>query len=252
MPDHRTSSLSMETMEVDAVFFDLFDTLVLLEESNAYYASCLREMHRFLETKGVSVSFSDFEHAYFDIRDRFYSESRESLEEAHFNVRVAQTLQQLGHDFKDSDRTVVGATNSFAKEFARHVQLDKEAPHVLHRLHEEHKLGLISNFSIPELGKKLLETFGLKDYFDVVVISAEVNQRKPSPRLFKDALQKVGVEASRAVFVGDMVDLDVMGPQRIGMKTVLIMRRPTGKDTSAEPDFVINSLTELLDVVEDC
>jgi HAD superfamily hydrolase (TIGR01549 family) len=242
----------MEPMEVDAVFFDLFDTLVLLEDSEAYYECCLREMHRFLRRNGVDVAFSIFERAYFDIRDRFYSESRESLEEPHFNVRVAQTLQELGYDFKDSDPTVVGATSSFAKEFMCHIQRDQEAVGVLQKLHRNYKLGLISNFSIPECGQKLLEKFGLRDYFDIIVISAQVNQRKPSPRIFKNALQTLGVDAPRAVFVGDMVDLDVMGPQRIGMKTVLITRRPSRKDTPAKPDFVINSLTELLDILEDC
>jgi putative hydrolase of the HAD superfamily len=55
----------------------------------------------------------------------------------------------------------------------------------------------------------LLETCGLKEYFDLIVTSAEVNQRKPNPKIFKKALQKLGVDASRAVFVGDMVTLDV-------------------------------------------
>lgn len=239
-------------MDVDAVFFDLFDTLVLLEDSEAYYERCLREMFRFLKTKGIIVSFSDFERAYFDIRDRFYSESRASLEEPHFNVRVAQTLQELGHNFNCSDPTVTGATSSFAEEFMHHIQLDREAPHVLKKLHQKYKLGLISNFSIPECGQKLLKKFGVRDYFDTIVISAEVNQRKPSPKIFKYALQTVGVDAQRAVFVGDMVDLDIVGPQRIGMKAVLIKRRLSRKDTLAKPDFVINSLTELLGILEDC
>lgn len=71
----------------------------------------------------------------------------------------------------------------------------------------------------------LLETCGLKEYFDLIVTSAEVNQRKPNPKIFKKALQKLGVDASRAVFVGDMVTLDVIGPQNVRMKTVLIQER---------------------------
>jgi HAD superfamily hydrolase (TIGR01509 family) len=238
-------------MRVDAVFFDLFGTLLLLEDVEAYYEPCLRKMHRFLVKKGINVSYDDFRHAYFDIRDRFYSESRESLEEPHFNVRVAQTLEKLGCNFKVSDTAVAGATMSFADEFIRHVQLDKDAVYVLQKLHQKYKLGLVSNFGIPECGRKLLKMFGLKRYFDFIVISAEVNQRKPSPKIFKNALQRLGVDASRAVFVGDMVDLDVIGPQSVGMKTVLIKRRSSGEDTAAKPDRVIKNLTELLQVLED-
>jgi len=239
-------------MRVDAVFFDLFDTLLLLENMEAYYEPCLRKMHEFLAKRGVHVPFDDFQRAYFYIRDKFYLESRESLEEPHFNVRVAQTLQKLGHNFRASDAVVVETTMSFADEFMRHVQLDKNAICVLRKLHKKYKLGLISNFGIPECGRKLLETFKLGEYFDLIVISAEVNQRKPSPKIFKNALKALGVDASKAVFVGDMVDLDVAGPQSVGMKTVLIKRKSSGKDSVARPDMVIGSLTELLKVIEDC
>jgi len=237
-------------MQVDAVFFDLFDTLLLLEDVEAYYEPCLKKMHGFLVKKGVDVSFDEFQRAYFDIRDRFYSESRESLEEPHFNVRVAQTLEKLGYNFKVTDVTVAGATMSFADEFAHHVHLDKDALCVLQKLRKKYKLGLISNFGIPECARKLLDTFGLKEYFDLIVISAEVNQRKPSPKIFKNALHRLGVDASRAVFVGDMVDLDVAGPQSVGMKTILIKRRPGGEDIAAKPDMKVESLVELLKALD--
>ncbi len=238
-------------MQVDAVLFDLFGTLLLLEDAEAYYQPCLGKMHKFLTTKGVNVSYDDFQTVYFRIRDRFYSETRESLEEPHFNVRVAQTVKELGYDFGVCDEVVVGATTSFANEFIRHVRPDKYATHVLRILHRRYKLGLISNFGIPECGRKLLETFGLKEYFDLVVISAEVNLRKPSPKIFRDALQRLDVEPSRTVFVGDMLDLDVIGPKRVGMKTVLIKRRPSKEGAATKPDLVINNLRELLKALRD-
>jgi len=239
-------------MQVDAVLFDLFDTLLLLDDTEAYYEPCLKKMHKLLVQNGVDVSFDEFQHAYFDVRDKFYSESRESLEEPHFNVRVVQTLKKLSYNFEVSDKTVVRATMRFADEFMRHVHPDKSAAHVLRKLHQKYKLGLISNFGIPECGRKLLKMFGLKEHFDLIVISAEVNQRKPSPKIFKNALQKLGVDASRAVFVGDMVDLDVKGPQSVGMKTILINRRPNREDFLANPDMKVRSLNELLKVLEDC
>jgi HAD superfamily hydrolase (TIGR01509 family) len=239
-------------VRVGAVLFDLFDTLLLLENSESYYEACIREMYRFLARKGINVSFDEFRRVYFDIRDESYSESRESLEEPHFNVRVAQTLSKLGYNFEASNPIVVGATESFAEEFTHHVRPDRDAHRVLQKLHRKCRLGLISNFAIPECGRRLLKMFGLKEYFDLIIINAEVNLRKPSPKIFNVALQELGVDASNTVFVGDMVDLDIAGPQSVGMKTVLINRRPSWKTTRAKPDAVINSLVELLDVIEDC
>jgi len=239
-------------LRVEAVLFDLFDTLLLLEKYEAYYPTSLRKLYEFLLKNGVNVSFENFSQVYFEVRDKFYSESRESLEEPHFNLRVVQTLQRLGYNFDVSDPIIIRATMAFADEFMNYVSLDAEALDVLQKLHGKYKLGLISNFAIPECGWKLLEEFGLTKFFDAVMISGEINRRKPSPEIFKRSLKALGVEASKAVFVGDMVDLDVMGPKSVGMKTIFIKRRPIEENTDVKPDKVITSLSELLTVLEDC
>jgi HAD superfamily hydrolase (TIGR01509 family) len=234
------------------VLFDLFDTLLLLENNEDYYAPCLRRLYEFLANNGVDVSFEDFDRVYFEVRDKLYSESRKSLEEPHFNVRVSQTLQRLGYDFDVSDPVVAGATMAFADEFMRYVSLDTDTLDVLQKLYGKYKLGVVSNFAIPECARKLVENFGLKKFFDVVVISGDINKRKPGSEIFEKALKDLRVDASRAVFVGDMLDLDVAGPKRVGMKTVLIKRRPVEENVDVKPDRIITRLGELLAALEDC
>jgi putative hydrolase of the HAD superfamily len=231
-------------MKVEAVLFDLFDTLVLLESDEAYYRPSLRKLYDFLVKHGINVSFEDFERVYFEVRDKFYFESR-NLEEPHFNVRVSETLKRLGFELDVLDPIVKGATTAFAEEFVQYATLDAQAQNVLRKLHEKYKLGLVSNFAIPEYGWKLLEKFGLKQFFDVVIISGEVNKRKPSPEIFQRALKSLNVVASKTVFVGDMLDLDVIGPKNVGMKTILVMRRPI-KSSDIKPDRIITDLSELL------
>ena len=238
-------------MQVEAVLFDLFDTLVLLESGEVYYRPSLKKLHEFLTKNGVNVLFEDFERVYFEVRDRFYSESRKSLEEPHFNVRVSQTLKKLGCDYDVSSQLIAGATRAFAEEFMHHVSLDTEAIDVLQRLHGKYKLGLVSNFAIPECGWELLERFDLRRFFSAVIISGEVNRRKPSPEIFERALTILGLDASKVVFVGDMPDLDILGPKNVGMKTILIKRRPM-EEASVKPDKIITHLNELPDVLEDC
>lgn len=239
-------------MRVDAVLFDLFDTLLLLENQETYYPPSLRKLYEHLLKNDINAPFEDFKRVYFEVRDKFYSESRESLEEPHFNLRVKQTLQRLGYNLSESDPIVVGATQAFGDEFTHYISLDTDAIDVLQRLHGKYKLGLISNFAIPECGWKLLEKFDLKKFFNVVMISGEINKRKPSAEIFERTLDILGVEASKTVFVGDMLDLDVVGPKKVGMKTVLIQRRPTEQITNVKPDRTITRLSELLSVLEDC
>ena len=239
-------------MQVKAVLFDLFNTLVLLESDEVFYPPSLGRLHAFLVRKDVGIPFEDFRRVYFEVRSELYAETEKSLEEPHFNVRVSRVLRRFGYDFDASSAIVVGATMAFAEEFKRYVHLDNDALDVLGKLREKYRLGLVSNFPIPECALELLHKFGLKKFFDVTLVSGAINKRKPSPEIFERALKVLGVNASEAVFVGDMLDLDVKGSKNVGMKAVLIKRRSSGKILNVTPDIVVNSLRELLHVLESC
>jgi putative hydrolase of the HAD superfamily len=120
---------------------------------------------------------------------------------------------------------------------------------VLRQLHVNYKLGIISNFGIPEMIEDLLERFQLKRFLDTVVISAETKIRKPSPEIFKKTLRILKTDPSNAVFVGDRLDMDIKGAKNIGMKTVLIKRRPL-VDTETKPDITILRFNDLLLALE--
>ena len=108
----------MTKVQVKAVLFDLFDTLLLVEGGEVWYKPALRKLHKFLVSNGVRVAFEGFSRVYFEVRDELYAESEKNLEEPHFNVRVSETLKRLGYDFDASDPLVAGATKVFADEFA--------------------------------------------------------------------------------------------------------------------------------------
>jgi putative hydrolase of the HAD superfamily len=222
-------------MAIKAVLFDLFGTLLLVEDE--FYIPCLRKLHKFLVRNGINVSFEDFSRVYFQVRNEIYAATEESLEEPHFRVRISQTLRRLGYNLNDYDRIVIGATDAFARKFMDYVQLDEDAIDVLQKLREEYKLGLVTNIAIPDCAWKLLEKFSLKKFFDVIVISGEVNRRKPSPEIFQKALNALGVIAPKAVFIGDMPNLDIKGAKNVGINAVLIERKPQEKETiSVKPD----------------
>lgn len=242
-------------MHVEAVLFDLFDTLLLIDSGDdaedVYYGPCLKRMHEFIVKNNINVSFEDFKLAYFKVRDRLYSEIQKTLEEPHFNVRVSRILQELGYKLDVSNPVVTGATNAFAEEFMRYVHLDENALEVLRRLHGRYKLGIVSNFGIPESVWKLLDKFDLKKFFDVILISGEVNRRKPSREIFDMALKALNVHASQALFVGDTPSLDVEGSKNAGIRAILIERKPIETIANAKPDAVIRSLKELPDILKD-
>ncbi len=57
-------------------------------------------------------------------------------------------------------------------------------------------------------------------HFDTVVISGEVGLRKPDPRIFRLAADRLGLPVEACVFVDDL-DLNVEAAEAIGMKGVV-------------------------------
>ena len=90
----------------------------------------------------------------------------------------------------------------------------------LHTLHQRgFKLGVISNGMIDSQNTKL-EAMGIRSLFSVVLISEEVGIKKPDPRIFQMGLEKLGVDPSEAIFVGDNPLLDVAGATAVGIRAI--------------------------------
>jgi len=238
-------------MPIKAVLFDMFDTLMLIEKNHAFYSPSLKRAHRFLVNNGVNVRFRVFRDAYIKARDALYVEADAKLEEPHFNLRISNALESIGYSDVESE-IVAGTTNEFCEGFMDYVRIDDHAKNALEKLHEEYKLGIVSNFAIPECVDKLLEKHDLNKLFDVVVVSGAVNKRKPSPEIFQKALEKIGVSAENTVFVGDTVDADVVGAKAAGMKSIFIERRVQKDVEQTCPNQIIKSLSELLEAIKNC
>jgi putative hydrolase of the HAD superfamily len=114
-------------------------------------------------------------------------------------------------------------------------------------------LGVISNsMSSLDIPRSLV-TYGWNEYFDVVILSSATKYRKPAPEPFWEAARRVKVELSRCAYIGNRISRDIVGCKRAGFAFGIIIEPPQGgrKDEQAqptEPDAVIHSLSELLDI----
>jgi FMN phosphatase YigB (HAD superfamily) len=68
----------------------------------------------------------------------------------------------------------------------------------------------------------ILQGLGLADTLDFVLDSSEVGVEKPDPRIFRLALERAGVSAGEAVYVGDLYSIDVLGARAVGLGAVLL------------------------------
>jgi len=98
-------------------------------------------------------------------------------------------------------------------------------------------LGLISNL--------IMGTVGLESYLDFVVTDKEIGADKPEPPIFLAALDRSGVNASEAIYVGDQYQTDVLGARGVGITPILIDRYDLVPEVSDCPR--IHSLAELVE-----
>lgn len=234
---------------IKAVLFDLFDTLLLIRKADEDLGErCMKNVYLFLARNGVNVSFEDFMRAYSKVRKQVYERIDKYLEEPHFSFRILQTLHNLGYNHDTVISIAQGAAEAYMEEFTRFIYPDEDAVPVLQSLRDKgYRTGVISNFSIPEGAHKLIATYGLKHLLDVIIISGEINKRKPSPEIFAIALNKLNVRSSEAVFVGDTPDIDIRGAKGIGMRTILINRGDIDENSIKDkPDIIVRSLKEIL------
>jgi putative hydrolase of the HAD superfamily len=83
-------------------------------------------------------------------------------------------------------------------------------------------LGLVSNWDsrLPDL----LAALGLRTHFDAFAVSSIEGVEKPAPRLFRIALERLGVAPDEAVHVGDVPSLDADGAVSAGIDAALVDR----------------------------
>ncbi|MGB5590932.1 MAG: HAD family hydrolase [Gammaproteobacteria bacterium] len=116
---------------------------------------------------------------------------------------------------------------------------------LLRRFSRTHRLGLISDLWAPSHRyRAYLDALGVTSLFGSMLFSCEQGAVKPSPRLFRCALEELGVAPEQAVFVGDKETRDVIGAASCGMATVWVDATGEGPRLS-QPDRVVASVEAL-------
>ena len=117
------------------------------------------------------------------------------------------------------------------------------------------KIGIVTNASQPmHMRDAELTAHRLIDYFpDCRLSAADVGYLKPHPRIFKEALRRMGTAPAETVFIGDNPIADIGGAQSSGMRAVL--RLKPGRHHShyglTVPDSSLHSFDELPAILDE-
>jgi len=205
---------------IRAVFFDWLNTLVHPEpERHEIY---LRTYHEFgveLDLKKVVGGLSAAENLVSEGNPIKWQESGDNEP----CIRYQEVL--LAESGISLPREKIAGVTSRLNRWAKEVSLilyDDVIP-VFEELGRRNLLlGLLTN--MPKGFGLNYRELGLEPYFDVVVTSEEAGANKPKPPIFRLALERAGVDAGEAVYVGDQYGTDVIGARGVNIKPVLIDR----------------------------
>lgn len=231
---------------LDAVLFDLGHTLM----DWTWDDDLLVSGHR----AGLEAIGRFSEPAAEALTSRYLHEAQlqdwEAPEEVEYPGLARTMLADIGVDVDDDELVRFLDAEHAAWAPARKVASMSEA--LLESLHDRGlKTGLVSNAWDPRwLLERDLDEMGLLPRLDAIVFSSEVGVRKPRPEIFYRALDDLGVEPGRAMFVGDRLEADIKGAAELGMTTVQAMWfRAEESENGIEPDFRAFTMVDVLNVV---
>jgi HAD superfamily hydrolase (TIGR01549 family) len=243
-----------------AVFFDLFDTLVRFERqrlpeievNGRVVRSTAGHVHAVLVGAAPQVTLEQCHAALL----ASWQEAERLRAIDHCEVpardRFAVFFERLGLDAGTLPAGLdVALIDAHRRELAKAASFPAHHGPLLARLAHRYRLAVVSNFDYSPTALAILETAGVRDLFATIVVSDEVGWRKPRADIFQEALRRTGVEPHHTLFVGDRIDIDVVGAHAVGMDAAWINpgREPLPPGI-APPSYEIRDLADLEGIVD--
>ncbi len=171
-------------------------------------------------------------------------------------LSVKKTTSMVGYGITKLIENLVSAQfqkktlNRFLEYYSKHL-LDntKPYPQVKETLSElvNYKKAVISN-KRESYSREVLDGNGLLEFFDIILGSDSVAERKPSPAPIFEVLKRADVSKEEAVIIGDS-NFDIDAGKAAGIKTIAVTYGYRSKENLKEADFMIDDFGELLNIL---
>jgi putative hydrolase of the HAD superfamily len=117
------------------------------------------------------------------------------------------------------------------------------------RLHRSgRKVGIVSNTEAV-LTRFELDRYPILQTADTIVLSSDVGVKKPDPKIFLLALDRVGVGPATAVFIGNDWTADIIGAHEVGLRAIYVNGRATESLTATSLSRVVEVAPTLDSIV---
>ena len=222
-------------MTIKAVLFDLDETL--LDRSGSLVAFLAEQHARFGERLG-SVPFDRW-------RDRFLALDDRG------RVSKSEVYPAILDTFGGDEACTPELLADYQVNCCRHARANPGMADTLRTLRARGlALGIVTNGQT-DFQTRHIDALQLQPQVDAILISETEGLRKPDPALFHRAADRLGMEASGCLFVGDDPVSDILGAHHTGMRTAWLHGgREWPTSAAAMPCVAIDRLSQVLDLIE--
>lgn len=231
---------------IKAIFFDLDGTLC---DSDTAWDLAVSDTFQLFHKKVENVSDDALINAWDTVHETLFqrldaglcsmAEVRDSRFHCLFN-KLKLPLSELAEELNDF----------LSLRYISNLRLFDDVP-VLKELSTFH-VGIITNGAHDEHTDSQLtkvKHLGLNEHIQSLTISGEIGVRKPHSKIFKVACERVGVLLREAVMVGDSIENDIVGANRVNMTSIHVNRclnTSIPDILDGQPDYSISNLYDIL------
>jgi len=236
-------------LPVKAVIFDFIGTLT--EVRNYSLEDSTMKLCKAIAEAGFDVTSETFLRAYSEAHEKHRITRYQELVEVTNAVWISDALNNLGFQTTPEDPRIKTAVNVFFEDYLNSLKLTPCAKRMLEQISVDYRLGLVSNFTYAPVIYAGLRKLGINHFFNATLVSEEVGWRKPSQRIFEEALRRLRVTGAETVYVGDSPLEDIKGAKALGMRTVFVPSQfyslESLRESLQKPDLIAKDICELRD-----
>jgi putative hydrolase of the HAD superfamily len=239
---------------IKAVLFDIGGTLHTVTNNAKLARSFAKRLERRLAVYDIHIDtpYDELAFTLHENAEDYKHWSEETLRELP-NAKIWNEYYLKEYHIGEERLAPIAEELSFLYDYER-VQ-NKRRPKLYETMEELHndglQLGIISNIISSSFVPHIVKEYGIDQFMDVIICSSDVGVRKPSPKIFEIALERLGLQASEMAYVGDTISRDVRGAQAAHLGLMIQIRNPAiahrdvGMENVPPADFIIDELWEI-------
>ena len=225
-------------MKYEVLIFDADDTLYDYSKAEIY---ALKNLF-----KDIGIDYNEiYQEIYNEINKKIWEDFEKGLisQKDLKNERFKILFDKL--NFKSLDFKNINFGEIYQEHLSNADFLFEESLDIIKKLHKKYRLAIITN-GLLKVQEKRIRKNEIAKYFEEIVISDEVNMRKPNKDIFDYTLNKMQVEdRTKVLMIGDSLTSDILGGINSGIDTCFINLYKKKNKSDINANFEINHVREL-------